>query len=252
MAGRLLVGGALEIQRARRTAHSVIEVIVFGEGPTEETFVRDVLSEQLADREIFLDPRLIHTSKGASGGALNWDRVKHFLRNALLQRTDTYVTTLFDLYGLPTEFPGYSEAHRLSEPVQRAAAIENAVHAAIIREVGCREDRFIPHIQPYEFESLLFSDVDTLPIVEEGWQPCLESLRTVRRGASTPEHINDGQQSHPSARLAEILEKPSYDKRLHGAALASRIGIARIRQECAHFGAWLARIEALPPLRVGS
>lgn len=219
-----------------------------GEGQTEETFVRDVLAEELLDKDIVLDPRLIPTSKSASGGALNWDRVRLFLRNTLRQRGDTYVTTFFDLYGLETRFPGYAEASRLVDPTERALAIEKGVHAAVIQEAGCRDDRFIPHIQPYEFESLLFSDVEALPRLEVEWQAYLEPLRTLRRAALSPEHINDGQRTHPSAQLRAMLLQPPYDKRLHGPSLAGRIGIPRIRAECAHFGAWLSRIETLPPL----
>ena len=65
--------------------------------------------------------------------------------------------------------------------------------------------------------------------------------------AISPEHINDGINTHPSARLAKIL-KPSYDKPFHGSAVAQRIGLERIRAECRHFDAWLTRIERLSPL----
>jgi hypothetical protein len=53
----------------------VIEVIVVGEGQTEETFIRDVLAPALMGRDISLQPRLIATSAGAKGGALAGDRV---------------------------------------------------------------------------------------------------------------------------------------------------------------------------------
>jgi hypothetical protein len=88
----------------------VIDVIVVGEGQTEETFVRDVLAPQLTDRAINLHPRLIDTSQRGRGGALSRDRVIRFLRNTLRERAGTYVTTFFDLYGLRPDFPGVDAA----------------------------------------------------------------------------------------------------------------------------------------------
>jgi hypothetical protein len=52
--------------------------------------------------------------------------------------------------------------------------------------------------------------------------------------------------THPSALLRGL--RPRYEKVLHGVALIERIGLDRIRAECMHFGAWLSRLEALPPL----
>ena len=72
-------------------------------------------------------------------------------------------------------------------------------------------------------------------------------LEEAREGANSPEHINDGPETHPSARLA-CLRDPSYSKPLHGSRVAERIGIERIRGECQHFDAWLSRIEGLPAL----
>ena len=70
-------------------------------------------------------------------------------------------------------------------------------------------------------------------------------LDAVRRAAPSPEHINDGERTHPSARLREL---PRYRKAQHGPAIAGRIGLDRIREECRHFGNWLSRIESLSTL----
>src|SRR5207245_1690953 len=106
-----------------------------------------------------------------------------------------------------------------------------------------------PHVQPHEFESLLFSGVDAFPEIYAEWKAFLEPLRSARRMARSPEHIDDGADSHPSARL-EILH-PRFDKVLHGPRIAKRIGLDRIREECAHFATWLTRIESLTPLGAG-
>lgn len=112
---------------------------------------------------------------------------------------------------------------------------------------GCRPDRFVAHVQPYEFEALLFSDVSKFGSVQSEWARFVPTLKEAREGATSPEHINDGPETHPSARLSSLRE-PSYNKPLHGSRIADRIGIDRIRSECQHFDAWLSRIEGLPAL----
>lgn len=126
------------------------EVVVVGEGQTEETFVRDFLGPALANGNLFVCPRLIHTSPSSRGGALTPQRVLRFLRNTLRERKDTYVTTFFDLYGLHPDFPGVSQAARQPDPLKRATAVEAGFHETVVQEAGCRSDRFLPHIQPYD------------------------------------------------------------------------------------------------------
>jgi hypothetical protein len=123
----------------------VIEVIVVGEGQTEETFVRDVLAPQLTNRDISLQPRLIDTSQTGRGGALSFDRVIRFLRNTLRERSGTYVTTFFDLYGLRPDFPGYEAARDKNDPLEKSRTIEDALALAAVEVSGCRADRFVPH-----------------------------------------------------------------------------------------------------------
>ena len=219
------------------------EVIVACEGQTEQEFVRHVLGQDLAGRGLYFAPRLVPTSAGGRGGALNRQRILRFLRDTLRQRRDTYVTTFFDLYGLPSDFPG--PAISSADPVERAAAIEEALHEEVVRVTQCRPVRFLLHIQPYEFEALLFSDTSHFARERPEWEQPAEELAAVRRGAASPEHINDGPDTHPSARLKQL---PGYHKVRDGTAVAERIGLDCIRRECAHFGEWLTRLESLPVL----
>ena len=213
------------------------EVIVVCEGQTEEVFVNEILAPVLGEGNVFLSPRLISTFRHSKSGALNAQRVLRFLRNTLRERRNTYVTTLFDLYGLPSDFPGRAETAREIDPVNQAIAVESEFRSAVIDVAECRPDRFLPHIQPYEFEALLFSDPERFADVE-----------AARRSVRSPEYINDGSETHPSARLENLL-RPRYNKVRHGRAVSARIGIDRMRAECAHFDDWMARVEALPPLR---
>lgn len=212
----------------------MIEVIVVGEGQTEETFVRDVLAPEFEPLDISLQSRLIQTSPGAKGGSLRAARVLKFLRNTLRERGDTYVTTLFDLYGVPADVPGVEISRAENDPLLRCFRIEKALNEAAVEMSGCRADRFFSYIQPYEFEALLFSDVSRFGEAHGDWKPYVGALEQVRAGAVTPEHINDGAETHPSARLKNLLD-PRYDKVLYGSGIATLIGLPRIRSECRHF-----------------
>ena len=224
------------------------ELVVVGEGHTEESFIRRLIAPRLAEQAIYVTPRLLRTSRRARGGALTTDRVLYHLPRVLKERDDVYVSTLFDLYGLASDFPGVSGGKELSDPMERAGAIEAAFGAAVVEVAGCRPERFLPHIQPYEFESLLFADVSAFASARSTWHTCVAELRDVRESVATPEHINDGRMTHPSARLGRVLNEPGYDKRLDGPTVAAFVGLERIRAECRHFGQWLGRLEALPPL----
>ena len=221
----------------------MIIVVVVCEGPTERDFVMEILQPALAHSNVFVDPRLIPTSPLQKGGALTGQRVLRFLRNTLRQRRDTCVTTFFDMYGLPADFPGAAGSRR--DPLQRATAIEGALHKEVVQIAECRSDRFLPHIQPHDFEALLFSNTSQLVRERPEWARWAEELAAVRKGAASPEHINDGPETHPSARLERLS---GYRKVRHGTAVAKRIGLERIREECRHFSAWLTRLESLSAL----
>ncbi|WP_179401104.1 DUF4276 family protein [Burkholderia guangdongensis] len=222
----------------------MVELIVIGEGQTEEAFVNRVLAAALAPRGIYVTPRLVRTSSGQRGGALNLDRIGRFIERTLKERQDTYLTTLFDLYALDKTFPGVVETQGLP-PADRAARIEDALHAHIAL-TGCRRERFLPYIQPHEFESLLFSDTTMLCQIEPEWAVHAPELAEVRAGVADPEWINDSPHTAPSKRLAILT--PRYRKVRHGPLAAEKIGLDTIRAQCPHFSQWFDRIAALEPL----
>ena len=233
----------MESERGRWRPGALRYVIVACEGQTEQAFVTDMLALPLSYQGLFVEPRLIPTSAGARGGALSGQRVVRFLRDVLRQRRDTYVTTFFDLYGLPSDFPGIDTIAR--DPLEHASAIEDSLHSEVVRVARCRPDRFLPHVQPYEFEALLFSDPSQFAREQPGWEQGVDEIAAARRGTASPEHIDGGPDTHPSARLEGLA---GYHKVRHGTAVAKRIGLDRIREECRHFAEWLSRLESLPAL----
>ena len=220
-------------------------VCVVCEGQSEETFVRTVLTPAFVQIGVLLIGEMIETSTGHRGGALNYDRVKRHVRNTLRQSSKPFVTTMFDLYRLDTGFPGFADSRKQPALESRLAILLNSFHADIIQQAGCTPDRFIPHLQPFEFESLLFSDVDTLVSVEERWTSAAGRLRAIRAAAATPEHINDDPNTHPAVHLMRELRDPRYRKARHGPIASGKIGLARIEKECLFFATWLSRLRAL-------
>lgn len=105
-------------------------------------------------------------------------------------------------------------------------------------------NRFFPYIQPHEFESLLFSDINEIVKADPGWNKkaaLISSLSKIVNDYPNPEEINNSPSTSPShrlVRLVEILNLPKYRKVLHGTAIAKNIGIDNIRQKCKHFDEW--------------
>lgn len=222
----------------------MLEVIVFTEGQTEEQFIKRVVAPLFRSNQIFLKPQTLNTSQDAKGGAVNFDRLKFNARNTLRQKPNAILTTFLDLYALDTSFPGFAEAKQHTNVYARTEMLETALHEAIVGHIGCRTERFIPHIQPYEFEGLLFSDVNALILTEPSWNHHLTKLQAVRAAFDTPEHINDGYETKPSKRLENIL-RPQYKKTRHGPLAAENITLNMMEQECAHFRGWMDRLREL-------
>ena len=221
----------------------MISVYVVVEGQTEENFVNDLLSPHFGGLGVYVYPRLLGRP-GHQGGRVNYDRVKKDVSIFLKQHRGAYCTTLIDLYGLGKGFP---EGDVVPGHCQGSAAerLEQAMKADIIAALGenCRADvRFIPYIQQYEFEGLLFSN--PVAFAEGISRPQLaQALQEIRGNFPTPEDINDSPQTAPSKRVLRI--HPGYQKPLHGVLAAKAIGLDTIRAECPRFHAWLTQIETL-------
>lgn len=220
-------------------------ICVICEGQTEEQFVQSVLAPALYPLNLNLIPEMINTSPGNKGGGLSYDRVKRHLRNTLRQKSAPIVTTLFDLYRLNADFPGFDEAKKQTDLQHRLMLLKQALHIDIVLAAECAPERFIPFFQPYEFEALLFSDVPTLLTIEQGWSNANTALTKARNAALSPEHINDHPETKPAAHLERELKNPSYRKRRHGPIAAQKIGLTKIEAECAFFAEWVAQLRGL-------
>ena len=86
----------------------------------------------------------------------------------------------------------------------------------IARQIGPRQDetKVVPYVQRYEFEGLLFSNVEVFAEQVDFPVTCRGELQAVRAQFTTPEDINDDPQTAPSKRIANVI--PRYRKPLHG------------------------------------
>jgi len=222
----------------------MLEVIVFAEGQTEEQFLKRVVAPSLHSRQIYVKAFTLQTSQQGRGGAISFDRLLHNAKNTLKQHREAILSTFLDLYGLDTDFPEFAAAKAMGGLTERVRRLEEAMHQAVVNHVHCRPERFIPHIQPHEFEGLLFADVQALSSTEPRWANYLEKLQAVRNQFETPEHINDSYETKPSRRLESLL-RPGYKKVRHGPLAAGRVTLATMEAECPHFQSWMAKLRAL-------
>jgi Domain of unknown function (DUF4276) len=222
------------------------EVVVICEGQTEEAFIKRLVAPALSGLHVYVKPTLMPTSPGTKGGDVNFNRLKNNARNILRGNPPVVLTTLIDLYQLDTSFPEFKATKSL-DWVTRLARLEAALHQEIVAHAQCRRERFIPYIQPHEFESLLFSDTDSLVALEPDWNTdkIKRQFKAICEKFDSPEHINNSYETAPSRRLKKLLFKPPYKKTRHGELAAIKMTLATIEQKCPHFKSWMDQLRAL-------
>ena len=102
--------------------------------------------------------------------------------------------------------------------------------------------RFIPFIQMYEFEALLFSEPAAFA-KGIGKQLLENDFERIVREFPTPEHINDSPQTAPSKRVEQLVL--GYEKPIMGNLAAMEVGLTVMREKCHLFNNWLERLENL-------
>ncbi|AHC37754.1 MULTISPECIES: DUF4276 family protein [Pseudomonas] len=223
----------------------MIRVHVICEGQTEEMFINEVLAQAFHHLGIYLMPALIG-KPGHKGGNFRFERLLSDVEKRLLGDRQAYCTTFFDFYGLPEEFPGKANAAGKNSMDEKADCLLEAMVERLAIELG--DDamrRFIPYVQMYEFEGLLFSCPRRLATGIN--QPNLEDrFMHIRNEFETPETINNSPMTAPSKRLKTLYA--GYDKPLHGSLAAIEIGLPAIREQCSRFDTWLSEMEALQPV----
>lgn len=225
-----------------------MRLILVVEGQSEEAFGNHTLAPHLLNHDIYAVVTIVGTptKRGSrplqkGGGAFKyWERD---IRRALGgPETNVRVTTLFDLYGLPPDFP---DAHlHCAEPntSRRCESLESALGGRI------NDGRFIPYIQRHEFEALVLASIDPLASLFDA-RDDLDGLASLKRSldGAAPEDVNDSPDTAPSKRIKRLV--PGFSKLIHGPKAIQLTGLATVRARCPRLDVWIKRLEALggPP-----
>ncbi len=220
----------------------MIRVIVVVEGPTEESFVKNVLRGSLWGSNLFLTPTILGRP-GHKGGRTSYERVKRDVVLQLKQDRNSYCSTMIDLYGLGAGYPGHPPPGYLSN-IEKVRHVEQAVKKYICDQIpDLRADRrFIPYLQLHEYEAILFSD--PAAFARGINQPSLQrQFQRIRDEVDSSEDINNDPETAPSKRVLSVC--PNYRKVIEGTQAAAAVGIPIMREQCAHFREWLESLERL-------
>ena len=229
-----------------------VRVNVLTEGQTEMRFVKEVLSIFFVDR-ICIDACCVLTSRDRRtnreyrGGMTTYKKAKNDILRWLKADKSAYVTTMFDFFRLPTDFPGYEKAMQLSNHSEGVAFLETELEEDILREFpDMFPRRFIPYIQLHEFEALLFTDIRALKkdYLDEDDVAALETLYEETKDIP-PEDINDGPETAPAKRLSRAI---AYRKGDIPVAWAGEVSVPMIQDRCPHFSSWIDKLSGLRAL----
>jgi hypothetical protein len=209
------------------------------EGQTEEAFVRELLEPHYARMGRYITPILVRTSAGHKGGVVSYAKIRPQIVRLCKQQHKAWVSTLFDLYALPSDFPGKTDAGYPSQDAgaQKADYLESRLSQDI------NKPNFVPNLMVHEFEALLFAGSQHF----DEWAnntPVSKQLAAALTSCG-PEDVNDNPLTAPSKRVLKAM--PEYQKTFHGPLIACAIGLDAMRLACPHFNAWLSRLESLAP-----
>lgn len=223
---------------------SFIRLHITAEGQTEERFVKDVLVHHLGNYNISTNVRRVKTSKDKyktyRGGLINYSKAKFDIKNWLAEDTahEARFSTMFDLYALPRDFPGYEEAKNINDCYAKVEMLETQLK----RDIS--DEKFIPYIQLHEFVSLVFANPDNIKEVYFNREGAIQTLKQIlEHFGNNPEKINDGEQTAPSKRILQLI--PEYDKVIGGTLIAARNEINFLKIKCPHFSNCLRKLENL-------
>lgn len=221
---------------------------VLCEGQTEERFAKNVLKPYLKDWGIAVKTQLLLTNKKKNirGGMISYERVKTDLALWIKQHSKKtyethYFTTMFDLYKLPNDFPGYENAHKSTDCYTLVKELEDAF------EVEINYQRFIPYIQLHEFEALVFCGLTHLLEEYPDMAKEIEKLeKVVDEYEDNPEKINNSPETAPSKRIINSFESTHhYDKPKSGELVTGKVGIPTLKEKCRHFREWVESLEKI-------
>ncbi len=214
-----------------------MNIFIIVEGYAELEFVKNLLVPHLQEKGANLVkpfPVTTNANLGKKGGGSSYEHYKNDILRTLAGKQDKIVTTFIDYFELPDDFPNSEKCNDLTNVNEKIECFENVMK----EDIAPNNQLFIPYIQKYEFEALLFSS-------NRGFEYCFtekEAKKTAKIIDSypNPEEINDHPHNSPSNRLKNI--RPAYSKVLEGNTIALETGIETILQKCPRFRNWMENL----------
>lgn len=212
-------------------------LIIIVEGDTEKEFVKTMLLPFFIEKGFYsVDCFKVKHSRG---GLSKYEHVKKDLLNTVYE-TDAVVTTLFDFYALPTDFPKFKDSIKIKDKNERLNFLEKAIKDDIELSQSRRFDNLLPYLQLHEFETLIFSAITGIKALFESTEADFDELNKIIASFPNPEDINDNPNKAPSKRLSKCIQ--GYNKVLDGVAILDEIGLEKIRSKCSRFDGWLNKV----------
>ena len=211
-------------------------VLIIAEGQTEEKFLKNIVFPYFYNKELFnidvtiLPSKITASGKRFKGGDVKSEKIITYAKKLI---SSAYVTTFIDYYGINENFIGYQKSLKCP----RIEDKKNCLEHSLINEFNHR--KFFPYIQMFEFEGLLFSDVNSFIFIEDN-QDKINKISNEIKDFETPEHINNSKLTAPSKRLEKWY--PSYGKTTDGIIVAESIGMTTLLNSCPFFSDWINKI----------
>lgn len=159
------------------------------------------------------------------GGNINFQYLKNEVDRVAAQGR-LLITTFLDFFRLPNDFPGYTtDGTKISQ-----------LEAAMKETVGL--EGFIPYIQKYEFETLLFSGMEGFELIVDDTDT-LSKIREIIASHITPEDINGGTSTAPSKRLEQLFP---YNKTADSELILEMLDVEIMREKCPRFDEWIQKV----------
>jgi hypothetical protein len=236
-------------------------VLAVVEGHTEFSVLNSTVASYLGAMGVYFYPKIVGRPGHKGGVHRPFESVAEEILNLFKQEPRAVVTTFFDFYAMPEDWPGVRDAKKAKEQDCPTAAVADLVERAWAAEIAERtgalnNPTFVPYVQIHELEALIYAGPKEM--AEAFLDPQLEPLfaETVRECGGC-EEINDRPELAPSKRIESLFsgyrkgrdKNKRQDRRPHAPIIAQQIGIPRIRAACPHFSSWLAKLEtfAVPP-----
>ncbi|HBJ86933.1 MAG TPA: hypothetical protein DDZ88_24360 [Verrucomicrobiales bacterium] len=235
---------------------SRVSVYCLVEGFSEANLVKRLLAPHLSRHGVDVFAPMVTTrrdrkaGKVHKGGGSSFQPYRNDLERLIKQwrgKPEVWITTLMDVYGLPSDFPGRTEGYALQDHHAKAAFLEKKMHEVAN---GLGAPRFIPHLALHEFETLLLADVTALGTLFLDKEHEIQQLAQDIAAFPDVEAINHTPQGSPSNRIAQRI--PVYDRykandQSGAINVLEVVGLDMLREHCRHFDAWITRLEMLAP-----